>query len=198
MIILLDSPHSIKKYNDSIYKYDVEVRCPCCNRRTKKHGKYKRWVHTKRQSSMIFVLRRRCSFCDRTFSLLPSFLTPWARFSNVFREFIARWLLVGVPLTHLTKRLSRYSIPIISLRTLRRWKMKLASRFIQWMTEQRVKVVHDYQASDDLLILFRKGISLIQESELYLTILFQDEKHFPGKGKLFSSLNLRQLDGWYW
>nr|WP_194269171.1 hypothetical protein [Anaerobacillus isosaccharinicus]QOY35533.1 hypothetical protein AWH56_023110 [Anaerobacillus isosaccharinicus] len=35
MIILLDSPRSIKKYNDSINKYDVELRCPCCGRRMK-------------------------------------------------------------------------------------------------------------------------------------------------------------------
>nr|WP_194269188.1 DUF6431 domain-containing protein [Anaerobacillus isosaccharinicus]QOY36586.1 hypothetical protein AWH56_002585 [Anaerobacillus isosaccharinicus] len=74
MIILLDSPRSIKKYNDSINKYDVELRCPCCGRRMKKHGKYKRWVHMKHQSSIIFVLRRRCGSCDRTFSLLLVFL----------------------------------------------------------------------------------------------------------------------------
>ncbi|QOY34645.1 DUF6431 domain-containing protein [Anaerobacillus isosaccharinicus] len=198
MIILLDSPRSIKKYNDSINKYDVELRCPCCGRRMKKHGKYKRWVHMKHQSSIIFVLRRRCGSCDRTFSLLPCFLTPWSRFSNVFREFIARWLLMGVPLTHLTKRLSHCTVPIISLRTLRRWKMKLTSRFNQWIAKQRVRLAHDYQAGDDLLELYRKGISLIQECELYFKILFHGKKHIPGKGKLFSSLNLRQHKGLFW
>jgi C4-type Zn-finger protein len=76
MSILLDSPRSINKYNVSIHKNDVEVACPSCGKRMKKHGKYKRWVHSKNQSFHIFVLRRRCGSCDRTHALLPCFLTP--------------------------------------------------------------------------------------------------------------------------
>lgn len=169
----------------------MDLVCPDCGKKAKKHGKYQRWVHTKHQSCQIFVLRRRCGSCDQTFSLLPIFLTPWARFSNTFREFIGRWLLTGVPLTQIKKRLSQSKIPIVSLRTLRRWKGKLKTKFDFWIVEQRQRFANDSQYNDGLLEVFRKGINLIQECEFYLSVLYGGIHHIPTKGRLFTALNIR-------
>jgi hypothetical protein len=191
MIILIDSPRSIKKYNTSIKQKDIDVDCPICNRRTKKHGKYKRMVHTKNQSYQISVLRRRCSYCDHTFSLLPCFLTPRARFSNVFREFIGRWLLRGIPLAHLEKQLTHNNIPTVSLRTLRRWKKRFKERFEVWMSEQRMNVAHNYSQGVAVLELYCRGMNPIEECEFYLTVFFGGEQNIPARGRLLSTLNLR-------
>ncbi|WP_417006708.1 DUF6431 domain-containing protein, partial [Aquibacillus salsiterrae] len=82
MTIILEYPHSIKRYIKFINHIDIECNCPFCGRPLWNHGKYNRTVHHKTKSYVIPIIRKRCPDCDKTFSLLPSFVRPWARFSN--------------------------------------------------------------------------------------------------------------------
>lgn len=188
MLILLECSLSINGYIKEIESYDIEVTCPCCERKMWKHGTYKRAVHFKKRSYVIPILRRRCPSCGNTYSLIPCFIVPWGRFANHIRELMGRWLLVGIPLTHLQEHLSTFFTSIVSVKTLYRWKGKLKMSFEEWMMDQR----NQFAASEDeALGLYRVGVTSAEECEFFLSLLFGGKSNIPGKGKLISILNLR-------
>jgi hypothetical protein len=189
MSILLECSLSINGYIKEIESYDIEVSCPCCGRKMWKHGKYKRTVHFKKRSYVIPILRRRCPTCSKTYSLIPCFIIPWARFANHIRELMGRWLLAGVPLARLQENLSTFATSIVSLKTLYRWKAKLKAVFEQWMMDQRNRII--LSGEGEMLSLYRLGISTAQECEFFLSLFFGGTTHIPGKGRLFSVINIR-------
>lgn len=82
MVILTECSPIINRYIKEIHRLKMEkVTCPCCDRRLRKHGSYKRNVVFKRRVYTIPVARLRCPSCDVTFSFLPYFLSPWKRFA---------------------------------------------------------------------------------------------------------------------
>ncbi len=192
MPILLECPLTIKKYMRFVEIYNEDTFCPCCGRVTRKHGKYEKTVHFKYQSFRIPIMRRRCPDCRKTFSLMPCFSHSWARFANHLYEFFVRWLMAGVPISQLAEWLTTSSVSVISLKTLFRWKKRFFCLLGKWWISQRKEWAMEFQEADGLLSLYRHGISSNQEIHFLLSFYFGHIESVPGKGRLFSMINLRQ------
>ena len=167
------------------------VPCPTCNRRLRKHARSKRQVVWKRQIHSIPIQRMRCPSCDVTFSLIPFFIKPWERFANHIREFMVRWLLMGLPLSQLPFKLSTPEVSILSIRTLRRWKASLWSRWKQWYFQQRTDLSIREDLGPGLLPLYRTGFNSEQERNWILSSFLGIKEKFPSIGHVLSVLNLR-------
>lgn len=192
MSILLECPLTIKKYIKFIETFDEDVLCPCCGQRTRKHGKYEKTVHSKHQSYRIPILRRRCTKCNKTYSLMPCFTFPWGRFVNHIYEFLGRWLMEGIPVCRLCERLTTSSVSIVSLKTLYRWKYRILDFWGKWWIEQRRILAIEFQDDEGILPLYRKGLSSNDELRFLLSLFFEDKGTVPCKGRLFSMFNIRQ------
>lgn len=97
MVIVLPLLAAIKEY---LGEYggkspDIELRCPCCGRRLRRHGRYFRSVVLGAALYRIPVYRRFCPRCGRTFSLCPCFLRPYSQFALPVHEAAARLLVQG-------------------------------------------------------------------------------------------------------
>jgi hypothetical protein len=192
MIIVLECSLSIKRYmKDFQYVQLKVVDCPCCKRKLWKHATYQRTLLFKRKIYIIPIRRMRCSSCRETFSLMPFFVTPWMTFANHIREYMGRWLFLGVPLSHLPEKLSSIQISILSLRTLYRWKARLRSRWNPWYLQQRTAWA---SGAKGLLQLYRQGMDSVQERERVLVYSFGTD-HLPRQGSYFNWLHL-QLTPW--
>jgi len=82
---------SAELYNEAINEMKIqEIECPYCKNmgQCKKHGKYTRyileWVKGKKVCSSLEVIRVRCQYCDRTHSILPSFIIPYSSYGLCF------------------------------------------------------------------------------------------------------------------
>ena len=65
--------------------FPVIKRCPECHDKMIKHGFYDRTVITiSNKAYIIFIRRYRCKYCDKTVSILPSFLLPYFQRSLFF------------------------------------------------------------------------------------------------------------------
>jgi hypothetical protein len=191
MIILLECSLNINRYIKEILADKREIACPCCSRRLRKHGSYERRVVWRRRIHTIPILRRRCPSCDVTFSLLPCFLIPGMRFANHIREFMARWLGVGLPLAQLPAKLSSVTVSVLSVRTLRRWKAVLWNRWEKWLLKQRTKLAITVDDGAGLLPLYREGLNSEQERHLLLASFFSPHHVLPPPGAVLSAMNLR-------
>lgn len=192
MPILLDFPITFKKYKRFVETFDEDVFCPCCGRITRKHGKYEKTLHFKHQSFRIPILRRRCPDCNKTFSLMPCFTFFWGRFANHIYEFFARYLIEGIPISHLAECLTTTSVSVISLKTLYRWKKRLFDLWGKWLINQRRKLAEEFQEGDGVLSFYRQEVSSNQEIHLLLSFYFGGNESIPSKGRLFTMINLRQ------
>lgn len=190
MPIVVRFPLFIKSYIQEIRSFNVDILCPSCGRRLRKHGSYERTVIWKRKGYEIPILRRRCPRCDVTYSLLPCFITPFMRFANHIREFLGRWLLVGEPLAKLPERLSTEAVSVVSLRSLYRWKSRLQSRFADWWKEQRTAAATSPELLDALLECYRQGMNSEQERHMLFSLFFRGEG-IPRRGELLSKINLK-------
>ena len=97
MVIVLPLLVAIKEY---LGKYgdrspDMEILCPCCGRRLRRHGRYFRNVVLGTALYRVPVYRRLCPRCHRTFSLCPCFLRPYSQFALPVHEAAARLLVQG-------------------------------------------------------------------------------------------------------
>lgn len=100
----------------------IIFHCPHCNCRTHKHGKYMRTIYSYNESYIIPIYRRFCPNCKTTFSLIPSFIKPYARFLNSYRFNLLKYHVVdGVSI----KRIPAKATNFISTTTFRRWLKKL-------------------------------------------------------------------------
>lgn len=170
---------------------EVVACCPCCKQKLWKHGTYLRNLLFKKKGYIIPVRRMRCSSCRKTFSLLPFFVTPKMTFANHIREYMGRWLFMGVPLSHLPEKLSSTEVSILSLRTLYRWKARLRSRWDPWYLRQRTAWA---TATEGLLPLYRQGMSSVQERERVLRYSFGTDC-LPRQGSTLNWLHLQPTPG---
>ncbi|WP_345774247.1 DUF6431 domain-containing protein [Cytobacillus sp. S13-E01] len=191
MTIILKCPIAINKYKRFVKTFNEEVFCPCCGRKTRKHGKYKKTIHFKHQSFRIPIMRRRCPDCNKTFSLMPCFAIPWGRFAIHIYEFLGRWLISGIPISQLAELLTTSSVSVVSLKTLYRWKRRFQELWGNWWIDQRKKWIAEFDGEEGVLPLYREGISSSQEIQLLLSFFFNDGA-IPCKGRLLSMINLRQ------
>lgn len=106
---------------------DVLLNCEDCGCHLHKHGRYYRWVTTKREMLLIPIYRQYCPDCGTTISLLPDFLVPWARCATWIREaaMVRRqkgftWREVQTSTASPAVRPSR--------RTLKRWRKRYEQR----------------------------------------------------------------------
>ncbi|WP_412734015.1 transposase [Heyndrickxia coagulans] len=149
-------------------------------------------MHFKHRSFRIPIMRRRCPDCRKTFSLMPCFTSPWARFANHIYEFLGRWLMEGVPIGQLAQRLTTPSVSEVSLKTLYRWKHRFLEFWGKWWIDQRKKWASEFQEGESFLSLYREGIRSDEEIQLLLSFFFAEIGSVPSKGRLFSTINLRQ------
>lgn len=187
MPIILKYPCSIKHYITFSPK-KVECGCPDCGRSPWNHGSYPRTVHHKSQSYVIKILRKFCPDCRKTFSLIPSFVRPWARFANHIRELFGRWVLASVPVSHLPERLTSIDTSVVSLRTLYRWKAQMAKSYQLWLLAQRKEAVDDPYRANELIHFYRKGATKGEEILFFLGLSFH--AHLPKRGHVISTINL--------
>lgn len=88
MYKILSFGRSCKAYRRLYQEFgpDLTLLCESCGRKLHKHGRYYRWVASKRELIQIPIYRWLCPGCGTTVSLLPDFLVPWARFTTWVRE----------------------------------------------------------------------------------------------------------------
>lgn len=127
MVIVLPMLAAIKEY---LAKYgdkspDMEIRCPCCGRRLRRHGRYFRRVVLGTVLYRVPVYRRLCPRCRRTFSLCPCFLRPYSQFALPVHEAAARLLVQGRSPDQIAERLCQGpEAGGISGRTILRWQRR--------------------------------------------------------------------------
>lgn len=87
MIIILPFSGGVTAYLSMIFNWyqSAPHSCPLCKGKTHRHGKYSRTVYSKDECYVIPIFRRRCPNCKVTFSFIPSFIKPYARFLNSYR-----------------------------------------------------------------------------------------------------------------
>ena len=124
MVIVLPWLAAIKEY---LGEYgdkspDMEIVCPRCGRRLRRHGRYFRSVVLGAVLYRVPVYRRFCPRCRRTFSLCPCFLRPYSQFALPVHEAAARLLVSGRSPNGIAERLCQGpETGGVSDRTILRW-----------------------------------------------------------------------------
>lgn len=125
MVIVLPLLVSIKEYLRAYRDKspDMEIQCPCCGRRLRRHGCYYRRVVLGLGIHLVPVYRRLCPRCRRTFSLCPCFLRPYSQFALPVHEAAARLLVQGRSPDAIAERLCQGpQVGGVSGRTIQRWQ----------------------------------------------------------------------------
>jgi hypothetical protein len=192
MSILLNYPPHLNAYNKEIRSGYFEIHCGCCGRKMRIH-EYDdtRKVVWKRQIRSVTLLRMRCATCDVTHTLIPTFLVPWGRFANHIREFFVRLLLLGIPLPRLAERLSSEASSILSIRTLRRWKKQMKSKWLSWLEHTRKAALSTPGWDNLLLEIYRTEATAAQEAQFLLAYFFGERgEPVPRSGNILDRLHL--------
>ena len=133
MVIVLPLLVAIKEY---LAKYgdkspDMEIVCPRCGRRLRRHGRYFRSVVLGAVLYRVPVYRRFCPCCRRTFSLGDPpqvgacFLRPHSQFALPVHEAAARLLVSGKSPDGIAERLCQGpETGGVSGRTVLRWQKR--------------------------------------------------------------------------
>ena len=127
MVIVLPLLVAIKEY---LAKYgdkspDMEIVCPRCGRRLRRHGRYFRSVVLGAVLYQIPIYRRFCPRCRRTFSLCPWLLRPYSQFALPVHEAVARLLVSGKSPDGIAERLCQGpETGGVSGRTVLRWQKR--------------------------------------------------------------------------
>lgn len=127
MTIILPFPGDVMAYLSEIEKWywTTSYSCPCCKGKTHRHGKYMRTVYSQDEDFVIPIFRRHCPSCGVTFSFIPSFVKPYARFLNAYRyELFQLHVDKRVPIRQ-TPSLSSPKANSVSVTTFRRWLKRL-------------------------------------------------------------------------
>lgn len=192
MSILLDYPPHLNAYNKEIRSRQLDdVLCPFCGKKMNRHQYRVRSMFWKHRFHEVILLRMRCTPCDRTHTMFPSFLLPWRRFANHILEFLGRMLLAGCPLTSLDEFLTSWASSIVSIRTLWRWKKKLAAKWRTWLETTRKSIVATPGWDDLWVRSFVGDRDTIYEMRLLLAFFFGERgEPVPPPGRILDRLNL--------
>lgn len=126
-MIVLPVLVSIKEYLEEYGNRspDMEIRCPCCGRRLRRHGRYFRRVVLGAVLYRIPAYRRLCPCCRKTFSLCPCFLRPYSQFALPVHEAAARLLVRGRCPDRISESLCQGpEAGGVSRRTILRWQRR--------------------------------------------------------------------------
>jgi transposase-like protein len=127
MMIVLPLLVAIKDY---LTKYqdespDMEIACPYCGHRLRRHGRYFRRVVLGTVLYRVPVYRRLCPRCRKTFSLCPCFLRPYSQFAQPVHEAAARLLVQGRSPDRVSELLCQGpEAGGVSKRTILRWQRR--------------------------------------------------------------------------
>jgi hypothetical protein len=90
MIIPFQRGNSLEEYLREEQGPTPDLICPICSSRLWAHGKRSRVAENLTMCVLIEIVRKLCSGCNRTFSLLPDFLESGKRFAReVAEEYVA-------------------------------------------------------------------------------------------------------------
>lgn len=134
-MILLPVFVAIKEY---LRKYGemspgMEILCPHCGRRLRRHGRYFRNVVLGTVLYRLPIYRRFCPDCRKTFGLCPCFLRPYSHFALPVHEAAARLLVQGRSPEHIAERLCLGpQTGGVSGRTVLRWQRRLKAVAANW------------------------------------------------------------------
>lgn len=160
MSIILPLGHTVQAY---LLRYgregpELELGCPACGGSMRRHGRYWRWVATRRCLSRIPIYRWWCPTCRRTCSVLPDFLRPYARFVTLVREaVIRRRLQQGLPWADLVHRASSVAVSLVSEKTLRRWVRRTLEAAGEWGQFLAQHILEVWPAVDLFALTRRRG-----------------------------------------
>ena len=124
MIIVKYLSRTIKGYKELFHNVPPKMDdfSPCCQAKLYHHGHYKRTVVTKKDVDELKIYRFLCSECDKTFSLLPDFLSPYQVFYSGIQEGVFyRRLIIKKSSAVVHRGLVSEETGGISERTLKRW-----------------------------------------------------------------------------
>ena len=138
---------------------DINVNCSKCNnRKTHKHGHYKRTVYTKYFSYRIRIYRWCCPECGKTISLMPTFLIPYARFYTPLRESAIKRRMNGESYNSIAEKIVSQKNGGLSMQTVKRWWknfMKNVLPATNWLAGELIKLGE----AEDLLRLHSTGVN---------------------------------------
>lgn len=122
MIIILPFPDGVTAYLTVIlnWYWTTLHSCPRCKGKTHRNGKYNRNVYSQDECFVIPIYRLYCPSCKTSFSFIPSFIKPYARFLNAYRfDLLQRHIVAEVSIRQTPSHSSvKHSV---STCTFRRW-----------------------------------------------------------------------------
>jgi len=96
--------------------------CPRCKGKAHRNGKYERTVYSQDGCFVIPIFRLYCPRCKISFSFIPSFIKPYARFLNSYRfNLLQRHVVEEVSIRQTPSHSSTTGMNCISICTFRRW-----------------------------------------------------------------------------
>jgi hypothetical protein len=106
-------------------------------------------------------------------------------------------LLEGIPLAHILELLCGIGgIPVVSLRSLYRWKRRFKERFGSWYLKTRREMASELDSDKNLLDLYRDGMNSDGERSLVLEYFLRSQ--LPRMGKLLGEINLHLPSALWW
>lgn len=154
MIIVMHQITSLKSYLGEHLNKSPEWNeaCPACGwPRLRKHGRFWRQLVLGVLFERVPVYRLLCPGCEKTFSLIPSFMRPYSQFGVHVHEAAARMLGASNPIRAVSRRLcSSASAGGVSQRTVARWLQQWrskAQRLLEWLVESILRIRPGFDTS---------------------------------------------------
>jgi len=121
--------------------------CPRCNGKTHRNGKYERTVYSQDERYVLPIFRLYCPNCKISFSFIPSFIKPYARFLNSYRfALFQRHVVDGISIRQTPSHSSATGIHSVSTCTFRRWLKrlkKIAPKVCKYLTARLLELRPD-------------------------------------------------------
>jgi hypothetical protein len=142
MVIVAHLGDSVNAYQQlfSARFPELDRTCPRCHEgRLWRHGQYERWVLSTGACRLLPIQRFRCPVCGVTVSLLPDFLSPYARYLlRVRAEAVGDRLLWGTGYHELASAHGQASTGLCP-ETVRSWVRRmtgLANLLLPWVVRE--------------------------------------------------------------
>ncbi len=124
MTIILPFSGGVTAYSSMILNWyrTTPHSCPRCKGKTHRNDKYERTVYSQDECFIIPIFRLYCPSCEISFSFIPSFIKPYARFLNSYRYDLFQLHVVGeVSIRKTPSHSSAIGKHSVSTCTFRRW-----------------------------------------------------------------------------
>ncbi len=193
MTIILPFSGGVTAYLSTILNWyrTTPHSCPLCKGNTHRHGKYFHTVYCRDECFVLPIFRRRCPNCEITFSFIPSFIKPYARFLNSYRfELLQRHVVEKVSINQTPSHSSTHGMHSVSTCTFRRWLKrfkKIAPQVGKFVTPRLMELRPSLpvpKGLSDVAFVLNTGQAL----QFIIKFLLPDEP--PSSYGVFDMLNL--------